>query len=74
MEPYLQRNINRALRIALTKLRLSSHKLLVERGRWLKLKIEHSNRLWTLCFKNNIQYEYNVLMVCPHCTTLRKNI
>ena len=26
MEPYLQRNINRALRITLTKLRPSSHK------------------------------------------------
>ena len=33
MEPYLQRNINRALIITFTKLLLSSHKLLVERGR-----------------------------------------
>ena len=72
MEPYLQRNINRALRITLTKLRLSSHKLLVERGRWLKPKIEYSNRLCTLCSKIDIQDEYHVLMVCPHYTILRK--
>ena len=72
MEPYLQRNINRALRIILTKLRLSSHKLLVERGRWLKPKIEYGNRLCTLCSKIDIQDEYHVLMVCPHFTILRK--
>ena len=72
MEPYLQRNINRALRITLTKLRLSSHKLLVERGRWLKPKIEYGNRLCTLCSKIDIQDEYHVLMVCPHYTILRK--
>ena len=41
MEPYLQRYINRVLRITFTKLRLCSHKLLVERGRWLKPKIEY---------------------------------
>ena len=72
MEPYLQRNINRALRITLAKLRLSSHKLLVEIGRWLKPKIEYGNRLCTLCSKIDIQDEYHVLMVCPHYTILRK--
>ena len=33
---YLEMNINTRLRSCLTKLRLSSHKFLVERGRWLK--------------------------------------
>ena len=69
--PFLQRNINRALGITLTKLRLNSHKLLVERGRWLKAKVEHGNRLCTLCSKIGIQDEYHVLMVCPHYTILR---
>ena len=36
MEPYLQNNCNRELRQCLTKIRLSSHKFLVERGRWAK--------------------------------------
>ena len=35
-ELYLEMNINTRLRSCLTKLRLSSHKYLVERGRWLK--------------------------------------
>ena len=56
----------------MTKLKLSSHKLLVERGRWLKPKIEYGNRLCTLCSKIAIQVEYHVLMVCPHYTILRK--
>ena len=58
IELYLQRNINRALRITLRKLRISSHKFLVERrlkfGRSLKPKTEYGDRLCTLCSKNNI--------------------
>ena len=33
----------------MTKIRLSSHKLLIERGRWLN--ILHKDRLCTLCNK-----------------------
>ena len=72
IKPYLQRNVNRALRITLTKLRLNRHKLLIESGRWLKAKIEYGDRLCTLCSKIDIQDEYHVLMVCPHYTILRK--
>ena len=75
MEPYLQGNINRVLRITLTKLRLSGrHMLLVERGQWLKHKIEYGDRLCTLCSKIDIQNEYHVLLECPHYTIPRKNI
>ena len=41
-EPYLDR-LNRHVRIALTKIRLSSHAFFIERGRWEK--IERENRL-----------------------------
>ena len=38
-----------ANREAMTKMRLSSHELLIERGRWLN--ILHKDRLCTLCNK-----------------------
>ena len=41
MEPYLQNNCNGELRQCLTKIRLSSHKFLVERGRWAKPQISY---------------------------------
>ena len=56
----------------MTKLRLNSHKLLEERGRWLKHKIEYGDRLCTLWSERDIQDQYDVLMVCPHYTILRK--
>ena len=72
IEPYLRRNISCTLRITFTKMRLSSHKLLVERGRWLKPKINYCDRLCTLCHKHDIQDEYHVLMICCRYETLRK--
>ena len=38
LAPYLRKNKNKDLRQCLTKIRLSSHKFFIERGRWLKLK------------------------------------
>ena len=45
IEPYLRRNICCTPRITFTKLRLSSHKRLVKRGRWVKPKINYCDRL-----------------------------
>ena len=72
IEPYLRRNISYTLRITFTKMRLSSHKLLVERGRWVKPKINYCDRLCTLCHKHDIQDEYHALMICSRYETLRK--
>ena len=41
-------NINARLRSYLTKLRLSSHKHLVERGRWLKLKLPYIQKVYIM--------------------------
>ena len=38
LEPYLRKNYIRDLRQCLTKIRLSSHNLYIERGRWQKAK------------------------------------
>ena len=49
MENYLKCNYHRIdLRQYLTKLRLSSHKFLFERGRWVKPKINYHERLCIL--------------------------
>ena len=39
LEPYLRKNYNRDLRQCLTNIRLSSHKLYIERGRWQNQKL-----------------------------------
>ena len=72
IEPYLRRNISYTIRITFTKMRLSSPKLLVERGRWVKPKINYCDRLCTLCHKHDIQDEYHALMICSRYESLRK--
>ena len=71
IEPYLQYNINCDMRAALSKIRLSSHKFMVERGRWSKPKIDYIDRKYVLCMKNDIQDEYHILMICPYLKKLR---
>ena len=43
-EPYLNCKMSKQLRIVYTILRLSSHKLLVERGRWMKPQLSFTER------------------------------
>ena len=62
MEPYLQNN--RELGQCLTKIRLSSHKFLVERGRWAKPQISYQKRKYTLCGQLDVEDEYHVLLLC----------
>jgi hypothetical protein len=47
----------------LTKLRLSSHSLLIEKGRYFRPKIKRENRLCSQC--NQIEDEQHFLI---HCT------
>ena len=67
MANYLNKVQIRTNRRALTKLRLSSHRLLIERGRWLKIK--HENRLCTEC--HVLEYEYHVECICLRYAELR---
>ena len=43
----------RCTRVCFCELRLSSHKLLVERARWLKVKVPYTQRTCTLCNNDN---------------------
>ena len=55
-------------RKALCRLRLSSHRLFIERGRWKS--IPRSDRKCTLC--NGIEAEYHFMLICPRYDKLRK--
>ena len=54
-------------RKAMTKLRLSSHKLMIERGRWQKCL--HNDRICTEC--NVLEDEYHAVIICPRYKELR---
>ena len=61
---------NMSFRIAITKIRLSSHLFYVERGRWGRKKIEHVNRQCPLC--KNIEDGYHCVVECPRYIEERK--
>ena len=71
MESYLKCNIRRSLQTYFARFRLSSHRFLVERGRWMKPNIELLNRICTLCNDKDIQDEYHMVLKCAHFHTLR---
>ena len=60
MANYLNKVQIRTNRRASSKLRLSNHRLLIERGRWLKIKQE--NRLCTEC--HALEDEDHVVCIC----------
>ena len=61
---------NKSLRTALTKIRLSSHSFMIERGRWARQKIEVKDRKCTLC--DVVEDEYHCLIECPRFCKERK--
>ena len=71
-EPYLNCKMNKQLRIVYTKFRLSSHKLLVERGRWMKPQLPYTERRCTLCNNGDIEDEYHITLCCAYFLDLRR--
>ena len=70
LETYLDKIQIKKYRISLTKFRLSSHDLEVEKGRFLN--IDRENRKCKLCNTNKIENEYHFLLVCPLYNDIRK--
>ena len=68
-ESYLN-ECSRALRVAATKVRLSSHTFCIETGRWAREKQDPAERKCTLC--NIIEDEYHCLVECPRFAKERK--
>ena len=65
---YLHILPNNFIRIAITKLRLGSHYLMIERGRWKKLEL--IDRQCISC--NDIEDEYHVIMCCKKYKNIRQ--
>ena len=62
-QPYLDKVVTRKFRVALSKLRLSSHRLLIESGRWNRPQpIPREQRLCAIC--NYLEDEYHLLFEC----------
>ena len=68
MASYLYKIHIPANRKAMTRLRLSSHKLMIERDKWLN--ILPKGRLCTLC--NKLEDEFHVICECLSYDTRRK--
>ena len=62
-ENYLDFITDKRYRVSLSKFRLSSHDLEIERGRYINL--DRNDRLCRFCNGNNIENEYHFLLVCP---------
>ena len=68
---YLSVMVDKKLRTSYTKFRLGSHRLLVERGRWMKSELQYEMRKCTLCDSEDIEDEYHVTQVCQQLKDLR---
>ena len=65
-------NLPNSLTNALTKLRISAHSLLIEKGRHFRPKLERKNRLCRIC--NEIEDEEHFLLYCQKFTDLRSEL
>ena len=72
VEPYLYINVPK-YRVALSRLRLSSHHLGIEKGRHARPMIPVDQRLCTTCV-NEIDDEIHFVTKCSKYSTLRKNL
>ena len=70
-EPYLNL-INKAKRLHISKVRLSSHLFLIERGRWGTKKIKLKERKCELC--NVLEDEYHCLIECVRFERERRGL
>ena len=70
-EKYLD-NLPFSTRIAMSKLRLSSHKLRIETGRYKQQRTDRSLRKCQFCNSQDLEDEYHFLLICPLYTDIRK--
>ena len=71
-EKYLDTILDIRHRITLTKLRISAHKLEIERGRYLN--VPRNNRTCIICDLNTLENEFHFLCICPRLTQLRNQL
>jgi hypothetical protein len=65
---------HRSLRAPFSKLRISAHSLMIEKGRHYTPKIEPQDRLCKLCNLNAVEDEFHFMMICPFYSDLRSKL
>jgi hypothetical protein len=73
-EQYLLEVKNDSHRHALTKLRISNHKLAIETGRYTKPITARSDRVCLLCASGQVEDEQHFLLACPTLSNLRASL
>ena len=73
LENYIRILNTKQNRSALTKIRISSHNLRIESGRYGRQRIERSDRVCTVCNSGEIEDEYHFILICPAYSDFRKN-
>ena len=71
LEPYLENIVSKDLRSALTKIRVSSHSLRINTGRYEMEIIERQYRYCELCNNGDIEDEFHFIFICHHYEHLR---
>ena len=71
-EDYLVNIVNYKYRYALSKLRLSSHLLSIETGKFSKNSIPRDRRLCIYCNHHELENEFHFLLQCPIYSELRR--
>ena len=71
MAPYLDLLYNRTFRTCLSKIRLSSHKLRIESGRYGPNRSPRNERLCQFCNEPEIEDEFHFILVCKVFQDLR---
>ena len=73
MEKYLEVMINTEEREAISKIRLSNHDLMIEKGRHQKPVIKKELRLCPFC-KNKVEYEHHFVLNCGTFSSIRNPV
>ena len=72
IQDYLSFNLPNSLTNAITKLRISAHSLLIEKGRHFRPKLDRKNRLCTNC--DEVEDEEHFLLYCQKFTNLSSKL
>ena len=61
-------------RVALTKLRVSSHRLEIETGRWSRPKVDRQNRKCKVCNAGPVEDEFHFIFECSEYIEFRQSL
>ena len=68
---YMSLKLDNACTRRLARFRCRNHKLLIERGSWLRPKLLRNDRICQMCLI--VEDEYHFVLICPLYSTLREH-